>query len=62
MMYLNILLTLISFMKKLTLVGEMKTGKTSIMTYLLKDKTYPDAHYPTMGIEAGVKVFEYPNE
>ena len=49
-------------MKKLSLVGEMGTGKTSIMTYILKNRTYPDQHYPTMGVEAGVRVFEYPNE
>ena len=40
----------------------MATGKTSLLFYLLKERTCPSDHYPTMGVEAGVKVFEYPND
>lgn len=42
-------------MKRIMLLGECKTGKTSLVHYLLKNRQFDAEHYPTVGVEAGVK-------
>lgn len=49
-------------MKKVVLLGETNTGKSSILSYFLKEKKYPENHYPTLGVEAGVKTINYDND
>lgn len=40
-------------------VGESSTGKTSFISYLINNRRIPTNHYPTVGVEAGIKEFEY---
>lgn len=44
-------------MKKIMFVGEVGTGKTSYVSYVLHNKRFEDNHYPTVGVEAGIKEF-----
>ena len=49
-------------MKKIVFLGEPNTGKSSILSYFIKNRKYPDNHYPTLGVEAGVKTILYENQ
>lgn len=39
------------------LIGEQRTGKTSIIRYLLKNRQFDQEYYPTVGVEAGIKTY-----
>lgn len=41
------------------LVGEQKVGKSSIIQYILKGRKFDAEHYPTVGVEAGIKSYEF---
>lgn len=45
--------------KRIMLVGESQTGKTSIISCLLRNGQYESEHYPTVGVEAGIKAIQY---
>ena len=49
-------------MKKIVLLGDPNSGKSSIRSYYLKNRKYSENHYPTLGVEVGVETLLYENK
>jgi GTPase SAR1 family protein len=41
--------------KKIMIVGESNTGKTSLVSYLFNNGQFSEKHNPTVGVEVGIK-------